>query len=58
MFVFCMQQELEERAAKPPETDKPISPDEISAEPKQQNIVQIIYAENRVCVCGGDCGNS
>ncbi|XP_022086194.1 nuclear receptor corepressor 1-like isoform X2 [Acanthaster planci] len=41
------QQELEERAAKPPQTDKPESPGSLIPEPKQQNLIQVIYAENR-----------
>ncbi|XP_041456607.1 nuclear receptor corepressor 1-like isoform X4 [Lytechinus variegatus] len=40
------QQELEQRAARPRDTDKPLSPAS-GSEPKQQNIVQIIYAENK-----------
>ena len=47
-ILFLLQQELEERAAKPPETEKPSLPETSSSEPKQQNPVQIIYAENRV----------
>ena len=49
MFIYlCVfQQQLEEEAAKPPE-EKASSPEVSSSEPKCQNIIQIIYAENRV----------
>ncbi|XP_071945276.1 uncharacterized protein [Antedon mediterranea] len=40
------QDELERRAAKPPKTDKEATND-TGPEPKQQNVIQMIYAENR-----------
>lgn len=45
MYLFELQQELEQRAAQPREEEKAV--DDEDWEPKQENIIQIIYAENQ-----------